>query len=524
MSPFPASFIQVHHHDRPGGVTTVMRGYAEAFARIRGSAPHANLVFCNSTNPERTKPARTVSCAACDYRDYRSAADFDAAVALITSEIINLAARDLPRPVCLVLHNPGLAKNVALSRACEAALESSRSDNIRLFVVAHDLAEEGRLDRLDHCRVMDAAGVPTRDCRYPASAWYVCPSDKNRILLRMAGIHSRRLANPVGPGRAAPAFICRDKGGETLGRLARADGCAFDPARPIIFYPVRLIGRKNVAEAIVVACALEGANLVLGSPGTAKADQALYAALKQACQRLGLCVVFDIERIAREYGPKFPADTVFPLMYELADRCISTSVAEGFGYALYEPLMYDKQIIGRLPDMFVPEPGLVFPSVYTWLPIPVDWIDIHALARRYHATLCDAWPDRTPRSFRRFNERFFESNLRESLIRDGCIDYANLDCVTQISVLERITRGDAELKMLKEAYRRQLREGDNFANHMAASRPALARLADPDAFDRAFEHVFSRTHRRQHRPRTERVADFFSRPGRFRLNIAPCIR
>ena len=68
----PRSLIQVHYHNRPGGVHTVMERYAAAFDRGVGPTRGVNLVCCK--NDLKTgigfAGAQLLSMPQCEYRSF----------------------------------------------------------------------------------------------------------------------------------------------------------------------------------------------------------------------------------------------------------------------------------------------------------------------------------------------------------------------------------------------------------------------------------------------------------------------
>ena len=108
----------------------------------------------------------------------------------------------------------------------------------------------------------------------------------------------------------------------------------------------------------------------------------------------------------------------------LADGCISTSVIEGFGYALYEPWLYGRGVIGRMPEGFSAAGGIRVPQLYDAMLLPAAWIDSNSDARRR--------PRRWP----------------AGVVRDGCVDFACLDFRTQCGILCRLARQPEDLRCI----------------------------------------------------------------------------
>jgi glycosyltransferase involved in cell wall biosynthesis len=432
---FPRSLVQIHYHNRAGGVARVLDGYAAAFARL-GWGEESLIICRNCRSPSgRVRPARIISVDACDYRAFRTERGFDRVARALAVRLRRIiTAPELPRPVCVVGHNLSLGKNIALSAAFSRLAREFRDEGeIRFFSVIHDFAEEGRTALLRDTRHLALAGVATGEALYPSvNVRYVTLNRRNHLLLKKAGAASALLPNPIDIERLSiESKASRTEVMEALHRLARRDKVGFNPSRPLIFYPVRVIGRKNVVEAIIAVCILLDASLVIGAPGASDADQRLYARLKAACRRFRLPVIFDCERIApdltRRAHTQVAADEVFPLLYRTVDCCITTSVAEGFGYALFEPWVCGCAVIGRRPMGFSALRGMCMTHLYNRFDLPAAWIPpVMALGKHARASSSGAG-DTDPRNA-----------TAKRYTGNGRLDVGKLDLDQQLAVLDRL--------------------------------------------------------------------------------------
>ena len=113
------SLVQIHYHNRIGGVTTVMAAYARAFAVNVGSGA-AKRVVCHDCGSGVLEEAgcRVTSIADCDYRLFRSRNAFEKVRTRLRCALEGvLADSSLRRPIRFVGHNLNLGKNCALSAA-----------------------------------------------------------------------------------------------------------------------------------------------------------------------------------------------------------------------------------------------------------------------------------------------------------------------------------------------------------------------------------------------------------------------
>jgi len=170
----PRTLIQLHYHNRPGGVTRVIGAYAQAFSRILGVDRARNLLLCHDSRDRSLLPPdmRVVNIPGCEYRDFRARKEFLDARDRLTARLRRaLDPRAALRPVCVVAHNLTLGKNCALSSAFANLARAYRDDpGVRFFSVVHDFAEEGRADRMRQVRRLARPGVPMAGDLYAAGA------------------------------------------------------------------------------------------------------------------------------------------------------------------------------------------------------------------------------------------------------------------------------------------------------------------------------------------------------------------
>ncbi|MBD3392855.1 MAG: hypothetical protein GF418_12185 [Chitinivibrionales bacterium] len=260
------SFVQIHYHNRTGGVTAVMRRYAAAFDGAGRAAATRNLVVAGTETSLCGESAELIDMPRCAYAQHKTMSEFLRARDILMHSLGGLVCDpSMPRPVRVVGHNLTLGKNLALSSAFAAIARRHASDrNLRFYSVVHDFAEEGRAHMVRQISRAEQWGWPMWDDLYASGARvrFVSVSPRNTRILRRAGLPAICLLNPVEESAPARGRLSRRKrariaGG--LGRLARIDGTRFDPDLPSFLYPVRIISRKNILEAILVCCLSGGA-------------------------------------------------------------------------------------------------------------------------------------------------------------------------------------------------------------------------------------------------------------------------
>lgn len=533
------SFVQLHYHDRLGGVSKVMNYYREA-ARTAETL-EKDLIICHAPDPSRGAfdPGTVISLRQADYHFFRSARAFYRVRDTLERQVkAILKDGNLPTPCVVVGHNLTLGKNPALSAAfSRIAKELGTSGEYRFFSVIHDFAEEGRVHLMHRLRRLEAQNTAIFDALYPGSetVTYVTLNERNRRVLTEAGFRAYLLPNPVEKPQAATRRDGRDTAhmSAALYQYARTRAGVFYPQRPTIFYPVRIITRKNIVEAVIVACLLFETNLVLGGYGTSTGDRAFARRLEKMCRMHALPLLCDVDGM-KSSGAH--ADTVpdepFAAMFSYARACITTSIAEGFGYALFEPWMHDTPLIGRVPlGMQQLHAGAWMPHLYTGLQIPVAWIDIQQLMNRYMEQLRRCFGTRGAFSRRDTFHRMF---TRHVIDRD-MIDLGYCDLQTQFALLSALamdTHKRVRLRALNPALdtQQQLLTGNDSLRRETVSRVKRVIVHELfyDAFYRTFHRCFFETCPPAARPHTQHarrdpdmIQRYFSDIRHFRLLFMP---
>ncbi len=426
------SFVQIHYHNRPGGVAAVMERYAAAF-QAAGGDRGATILVCAAQAEARG--CKVVDVKDCGYRTFRSRASFVAARARLLSRLETIViSPDLPVPVRVIGHNLNLCKNAALSSAFAGLARrlGRNGGEFRFFSVVHDFAEEGRVDLMEQIGRLERRDIRLWDDLYPAlpNLRFVAVSPRTFRVLRRARFPVRLVQNPIDIPTRQSRSSDRKTVVRALVRGAVAQRPRFDARLPILFYPARIVSRKNPVEAIVLAHFFFSSNLLLGEEGTSGANKALASRLKRLCARHGIRAVFDCGRLIGA-GGKDPA-TAYSLLCNAADACISTSVLEGFGYALYEPWLHNKAVVGRVPAGVGPGKDIDLSGLYRRLLVPAAWVDERKLKVRYFSQLQSCLGAKE--SFRGFGA--FSRQFDRAFVRGRGIDFGCLDSATQCVILE----------------------------------------------------------------------------------------
>ncbi len=244
------SFVQIHYHNRPGGVTTVMHRYADEFRRAGGNKD-AVLLLCS--HADGAAGYATVNVKDCAYRTYRSRTAFDAARNRLLSRLERIVTSpNLPAPVRVAGHNLNLCKNPALSSAFTelASRLGGLPASFRFFSVVHDLAEDGRTSLLIDLRLLQRRGISPATVAWPVAPniKFVAVNQRTLRVFKIAGFSAALLPNPIDVPEQIPASRCN-----AVNRAISRGARSFDGRLPTLFYPSRVVSRKNPVEANMLA-------------------------------------------------------------------------------------------------------------------------------------------------------------------------------------------------------------------------------------------------------------------------------
>lgn len=263
------------------------------------------------------------------------------------------------------VHNHNLGKNNFLL----PAISTLADQGYRLLLQIHDFAEDLRPENYARIkRFCRENQLPVTETVYPSDPriLYACLNRRDQNLLR-------EFRGPAARCQLLPNPVCLEQPQDCmdLDGTKRTIGNALklDIDKPIVLYPVRAIRRKNIAEAILFSAVYRDVQLLITLPAKSPEETPQYLANRTLAKELDLPVIFE----AGLQGVTF-SDLV-----SVADRILTTSVAEGFGMVFLECWLQGKTLIGRnLPSItgdFV-EQGLDLSGLYERVAIPADWISV----------------------------------------------------------------------------------------------------------------------------------------------------
>jgi hypothetical protein len=193
---------------------------------------------------------------------------------------------------------------------------------------------------------------------------------------------------------------------------------------------------------------------MLGASGTDKKDKIAFGNAIALCVKYKLPVIFDYGRILSKKSEK----SVFTnRAFDVADACITTSIAEGFGYGFYEPWLHGKVVFGRKYIEFEPVAGIKFDGMYDSLPIPIKWISISALRDRYWRIMRNCFGVLKNNTLL-LNRKKFDRSFSDYFVKDDKIDFGCLDVPMQFEIVESLLKSPGKLDEWESACGIQLQK------------------------------------------------------------------
>jgi hypothetical protein len=277
-------------------------------------------------------------------------------------------------PSLFWVHNPTLGKNALVTAALEAAAKEALASGLphQFLYHIHDFAECGRLWNLAHLR--RCWGDGGLDDFYPLcrNVAYGVLNKADSDRLAQAGIPRENifvLPNAVPFVRSAKR---KDKKsiGKDLRSYARVKGYKFEYGRPWWTLPIRLIRRKNVVEALLLAAIADDApQLLITLDANSKTERPYAEVVKHLLrkEKLPAVVGFGHELVGSGFS--------FDDLLLASDVVVSTSLQEGFGFTFLEGAIRGRPLVGRnlreVTSDFV-DTGFPVTALYDEFLVPVD--------------------------------------------------------------------------------------------------------------------------------------------------------
>jgi hypothetical protein len=409
--------VFLHYHLRAGGVTTVLRHQIEALKN------DAALLVISGEPPPANFPCDVVCIPGIGYA---GKGDLTQNAGQIADLILHAVERHFDGPCDLLhIHNPLLAKNPLLPEI----LQALQLAGLNLFLQVHDFAEDGR------------PGVFYKQTAYPQNCHYGVINLRDYHILTSAGLRPDGL-------HYLPNCVCP------------FDDASDAPTGSYGLYPVRAIRRKNIGEAILLSLFLPGKEaLYITQPPNSAVDFPSYNHWRSYVARRNLPVHFEMGKSRN-----------FQDLVSGAKWVLTTSIAEGFGFAFLEPWTAGKRLTGRhLPQVCqdFADHGIHLEHLYQGILIPQTWLGRQQIHDRFHACLdanqcafAPLWPDS------------WMTACLHQLEQAETIDFGMLDEGFQTAIIDMVRQFPARRKALLERnpFLKTLFSIENISNLTAMNR------------------------------------------------------
>jgi hypothetical protein len=514
----PGSLVQIHFHDRIGGVRRTIETYARTFAAIAGS--HApNLLLCNSGGTEPVGCCRTVPLPGMDYHTFRTRPAYRTHTDRLAASLrAQLSSPALRFPVAVVAHNLNLGKNPALAAALfKCAREFGGGDgNYRFFLVMHDFAEAGRCRQMAVLRILSDVDRTVYRELYGAGSpvHYIVP---DRFSARVAGLKPTNLSvlpHPVADKSETGGSFNKEALRASIRTLAAGDGLHFDIGKPLYCFPSRMIYRKNGLEALLVATILLEGSLITGSCGRTADDRKRFGAMVRIAREFKCSLALDPARLSGPGMENASYDPFRPL-YSIVEAVISSSIAEGYGYSLVEPWVFQVPVLGRYPAGIALPPELSA-GLYRRLPVPVSWVSLDR-AFDFHVKSRTAAFGKVRCSRRSFIAAF---------VLDNSVDFGLLDTGQQTAIILRLLRSGRDRARWQSALEKKSEGWPGSVFFRTVSADTIRRNRDVavrrngDAFEKSFVNILRSAPQNSPANWHHNPAEFYRNEGRF-LTLEP---
>lgn len=406
----------VHYHLKSGGVTRVVENTLESFGDAGIAADFAILV---GPPGESSQTEAVAEIPELGYSDSDATPNGEDLLSQLREKAEDLLGGP---PDLWHIHNHSLGKNTALSRAVALLAESGDT----LLLQIHDFAEDGRPG--NYRQLSKDSGLLNQLYPIGPRVGYAVLNRRDYENLKMAGVPEERLfslPNAIHAPEAASSEPFQDW-------IPQA-GKFTD----LILYPVRATRRKNFGEFLLWSMISRESLSFLGlkrplfvnTLGPTNPDfEQTFREWKQFSSTLELPVRLALAE---------DIDQPFEKVVGASTAILTTSVAEGFGLGFLEPWLFGKPLVGRdLPEVTTDfqRHGIYYPSLYSRLEIPVEWIGGEEVLR------CHLQPalEQTLEAYGRTSGQSQVDKALDAFIQEDQVDFGRLDETLQRKALQTL--------------------------------------------------------------------------------------
>ena len=411
----------VHYHFRRGGVTRVVENAFQAHAKQEGIQLLA--LSGESYSGDVINPHQVID-GLCYTNSFLNART-------IVNDMEDACLKEWGKvPDVWHIHNHSLGKNVNFPKILGILVERGA----RIILQIHDFAEDGRPSNF----LLNQKGLKQdKAILYPFSDTikYITNNQRDQYNLIEAGLPTSMVS--VLPNPVSPSLIEVDSANKKL-----------SVDQPFTLYPVRGIRRKNLGELIFWSCFAEtDEKFLLSLIPENPIERKPFDNWKQFVFKQKLPVAMGVNSLGYS----------FTRMMLDARRIITTSIAEGFGFAFIEPWLYGRPIQGRhIPGITeeFSQVGIALDHLYDRIPIPVEWIGESFLHKTLKAAL-----SKTYAKYQLSMNAESVAKAYSSMVKDQKVDFGRLSEEMQQIIIKKVLGSTTARDEIGNPSIPELREG-----------------------------------------------------------------
>lgn len=362
--------VIVHYHLRPGGVTSVIYQQVDA---IRRAFPHAEVMLLVGEKPHSKRAVSYKVVKELNYFEPSSQEEALKVEKVIAKSFLNEIT---DKETIFHFHNPTLGKNPSLTAVIQIVIDKK----IPVFMYCHDFSEDRPHNHKINKIYAKWCSIHVDTFLYPDkyNVTYLTINSYDASRDQFKGLKKSKVT------LLPPPVQKLEKPVHHRGELS----CwlNIDSNKEWLFYPIRAIKRKNIAEVLLLAILdnLEKQWLIAREPINPQ-EKDWYQQIVDLSKSLHLPIIFDAANIV----------DFIDLMYS-SDKIVTTSIKEGFGMAFLEPWYIEKPVIGRELPTVVDDMryvGVLQDYLYSSLLVPTKkgtWADFGTLDDDYKITIIKA--------------------------------------------------------------------------------------------------------------------------------------
>ena len=310
----------VHYNWKMDGVTRVVLNNIDGIVQnyldtsitlvgevFEGIPGHINCVSCKFQDVNEDEITRSLHDLTCDYQ-------------------------------AVIIENPMIGSRLIATKAFKQFTETTSK---RVIWRHHDLID----DRPQyHGKFLEEFGDLSNAYPQADNVQHLVLTSYNQRRLDLKGIESKILTNSI----ILRDFQYNEERSEKLRRILENDGIV-NSGENVLAYPSRILGRKNIEEALLLTKMLNQADQQYRLVVTLNHDQNYEHKLRQIAEEHNILHSFgEVQKYITFDGTGFSISD----FYGLSRSAITTSVDEGFGFGFVEPLLSRTPLIGRdLPNV-----------------------------------------------------------------------------------------------------------------------------------------------------------------------------